>query len=239
MCGRFPGRRDVRTVTHIPSISHPVFTLLGPSTVDGSQDDVTSLFSVESNSRQHERRTEVLGRLCGMLREEEARSLKEGPIQLRPYQDELLESARQGNNVLIWLPTGTGKTYIVLKYAEVGGVGGGGGGGEGRGVDEWASLCVEVRSARQGNDVLIWLPTGTGKTYIVLKYAEVGGVGGGGGVRGGGVDEWASLCVEVRSARQGNDVLIWLPTGTGKTYIVLKYAEVGGVGGGGGGGEGC
>ena len=51
------------------------------------------------------------------------------------------------------------------------------GGGEGRGVDEWASLCVEVRSARQGNDVLIWLPTGTGKTYIVLKYAEVGGVG--------------------------------------------------------------
>ena len=121
--GRFPGRRDVRTVTHIPSIAHPVFTLLGPSTVDGSQDDVTSLFSVETNSRQHERRTGVLGGLLGVLREEEARSLKEGPIQLRPYQDELLESARQGKNVLIWLPTGTGKTYIVLKYAVVGGVG--------------------------------------------------------------------------------------------------------------------
>ena len=53
--------------------------------------------------------------------------------------------------------------------------------GEGRGVEEWASLCVEVRSARQGNNVLIWLPTGTGKTYIVLKYAEVGGLLGGGG----------------------------------------------------------
>ena len=63
--GRFPGRRDVRTVTHIPSISHPVFTLLGPTTVDGFQDDVTSLFSVESNSRQHERRTGVLGGLSG------------------------------------------------------------------------------------------------------------------------------------------------------------------------------
>ena len=48
--------------------------------------------------------------------------------------------------------------------------------GEGRGVDEWASLCVEVRSSRQGKNVLIWLPTGTGKTYIVMKYAEGGGV---------------------------------------------------------------
>lgn len=48
------------------------------------------------------------------------RQLSEGPITLRPYQEELLESARRGRNVLIWLDTGAGKTYIVLKYAEVG-----------------------------------------------------------------------------------------------------------------------
>lgn len=45
--------------------------------------------------------------------------LSEGSITLRPYQEELLESARRGRNVLIWLDTGAGKTYIVLKYAEV------------------------------------------------------------------------------------------------------------------------
>ena len=50
--------------------------------------------------------------------------------------------------------------------------------GEGRGGDEWASLCGEVgRSARLGNSVVIWLPTGKDKTCIVLKYTEVCGLG--------------------------------------------------------------
>ncbi|KAK7100598.1 hypothetical protein V1264_023519 [Littorina saxatilis] len=81
-------------------------------------DDSMSLISEENNSRQLERGMGVNAVTSGVLREEEAKRLKEGPIQLRPYQDELLTSARNGNNVLIMLPTGTGKTYIVLKYAE-------------------------------------------------------------------------------------------------------------------------
>jgi hypothetical protein len=57
----------------------------------------------------------------GILRQDEVAELRKGVIELRPYQDELLTQARKGNNVLVWLPTGTGKTYLVLKYAQVGG----------------------------------------------------------------------------------------------------------------------
>lgn len=40
-------------------------------------------------------------------------------ITLRPYQEELLRLARDGRNVAIFLPTGTGKTFIVLKLIQV------------------------------------------------------------------------------------------------------------------------
>ena len=40
-------------------------------------------------------------------------------ICLRAYQEEVLHWAREGNNVAIFLPTGTGKTFIVLKYVQV------------------------------------------------------------------------------------------------------------------------
>lgn len=42
-----------------------------------------------------------------------------GQITLRAYQEELLTYARDGLSVLIILPTGTGKTYIILKYVQV------------------------------------------------------------------------------------------------------------------------
>lgn len=45
---------------------------------------------------------------------------KGGPpqIRLRPYQEEQLMIAREGRNVVIILPTGTGKTFIVIKYVQ-------------------------------------------------------------------------------------------------------------------------
>lgn len=51
--------------------------------------------------------------------------LSDGPetgqkeISLKPYQEELLPEARNGKSVAIFLPTGTGKTFIVLKYVQV------------------------------------------------------------------------------------------------------------------------
>ena len=42
-----------------------------------------------------------------------------GNITLRAYQEELLGAARQGRNIAIFLPTGTGKTFVVLKYIQV------------------------------------------------------------------------------------------------------------------------
>nr|KAG5689284.1 hypothetical protein BaRGS_033076 [Batillaria attramentaria] len=39
-------------------------------------------------------------------------------IRLRAYQEELLLTARDGKNVVILLPTGTGKTFIVIKYVQ-------------------------------------------------------------------------------------------------------------------------
>ncbi|KAK7473371.1 hypothetical protein BaRGS_00035419, partial [Batillaria attramentaria] len=39
-------------------------------------------------------------------------------VILRPYQEKLLHPAREGKNVMIMLPTGTGKTYVVLKYVQ-------------------------------------------------------------------------------------------------------------------------
>ncbi|KAL8570809.1 hypothetical protein ACOMHN_006958 [Nucella lapillus] len=39
-------------------------------------------------------------------------------ITLRDYQREVISSARDGRNVVIILPTGTGKTFPVLKYAQ-------------------------------------------------------------------------------------------------------------------------
>ena len=119
--------------------------------VDGDLDEVASIVSIETNSRQRERRAELEGVVCGVLREEEAQRLKEGPIKLRPYQDELLESARRGNNVLIWLPTGTGKTYIVLKYAEVGAVCIGG---------RWVCVCMSVRGREDGRRIGRRISTG-------------------------------------------------------------------------------
>ncbi|XP_070210700.1 ATP-dependent RNA helicase DHX58-like isoform X2 [Littorina saxatilis] len=50
--------------------------------------------------------------------------LSDGPetgqkeISLKPYQEELLPEARNGKSVAIFLPTGTGKTFIVLKYVQ-------------------------------------------------------------------------------------------------------------------------
>ncbi|XP_076466579.1 ATP-dependent RNA helicase DHX58-like [Babylonia areolata] len=107
--------RDERTkefVKRLPNIrpddaSHP------------DADEIESLVSVETNSQLMGRTAEEGGgKGCGVLREEELRALKSGPIQLWDYQNELLEDVRKGLNVLVWLPTGTGKTYLVLKYAE-------------------------------------------------------------------------------------------------------------------------
>lgn len=42
-----------------------------------------------------------------------------GQITLRAYQKELLQYAKDGKNVIIVLPTGTGKTFIVIKYVQV------------------------------------------------------------------------------------------------------------------------
>ena len=45
----------------------------------------------------------------------------------------------------------------------------------------WVFRCGGGEVSKARYNVLTWLPTGTGKTYIILKYAEVGGEGGGGG----------------------------------------------------------
>ena len=42
-----------------------------------------------------------------------------GQITLHAYQKELLQYVKDGKNVAIFLPTGTGKTFIVFKYVQV------------------------------------------------------------------------------------------------------------------------
>ena len=46
----------------------------------------------------------------------------------------------------------------------------------------WVFMCRGGEVSKARYHIFTWLLTGTGKTYIILKYAEVGRLG---GVRGG------------------------------------------------------
>ena len=42
-----------------------------------------------------------------------------GQLRLRPYQVQQAELAKQGNNVIIIAPTGSGKTYVAMGIVQV------------------------------------------------------------------------------------------------------------------------
>ncbi|KAK7488765.1 hypothetical protein BaRGS_00020062 [Batillaria attramentaria] len=78
----------------------------------------TATISTTSDNNPAANLPPFVPRTGGILQQDEVERLRRGEITLRPYQEELLVSARNGSNVLINLPTGTGKTYLVLKYAQ-------------------------------------------------------------------------------------------------------------------------
>ncbi|XP_076451112.1 ATP-dependent RNA helicase DHX58-like [Babylonia areolata] len=95
-----------------------------------SSDDGSSVVTVEDNTlvdnsqqaggaRQHDPSVSALARTLktsGLAQSPEGR--QPGPIVLKAFQEESLCWARRGRNVAIFLPTGTGKTFLVLRYVQ-------------------------------------------------------------------------------------------------------------------------
>ncbi|KAK7473348.1 hypothetical protein BaRGS_00035396 [Batillaria attramentaria] len=78
--------------------------------------DETSSTSTEDNFLVRER--ELTGNAVPETADAMFTEIISDEITLRPYQEKLLHSAREGKNVMIVMPTGTGKTYVVLKYMQ-------------------------------------------------------------------------------------------------------------------------
>ncbi|KAK7115822.1 ATP-dependent RNA helicase DHX58-like [Littorina saxatilis] len=88
-------------------------------------DDTCSVVTTSSNSTSTENNSHVrdddvatMGPNFWANRDRFRADWEEGQINLHGYQEEVLRWAREGKNVAIFLPTGTGKTFVVLKYVK-------------------------------------------------------------------------------------------------------------------------
>ncbi|XP_076465243.1 antiviral innate immune response receptor RIG-I-like [Babylonia areolata] len=104
-------------IPRIMEIIRHQFQASAPNDMDDCSSGVME--SLENNSQVPE--PEGDGSSSSSVRLHSMRSLhvgRDGRVELRAYQEEVLHWARQGRNTAIFLPTGTGKTFIVLRYMQ-------------------------------------------------------------------------------------------------------------------------